>query len=73
MTLEDIKEQGNNAAVWKAACFYNIMTEFDFIATLQMAVELFGQTIILSVRLQKPNQTFGKCMKLVKDTIIELV
>ena len=26
MTLEDIKEQGNNAAVWKAACFYNIMT-----------------------------------------------
>ena len=72
MTLDDIIEQGNTKAVSKAEGFLAIMTQFPFIVTLEMAVELFDQTLALSKRLQKPDQTLGKSMQLVKDTIVEV-
>ena len=62
----------NFEGVSKAEGFLAIMTQFPFIVTLEMAVELFDQTLALSKRLQKPDQTLGKSMQLVKDTIVEV-
>ena len=45
------------------------MTQFQFIVSLEIAVMLFGITKPLSVKLQRPNQTFGKSMNLVKTVI----
>ena len=53
----------------KAEGFLAIITQFQFIVSLEMAVLLFGITKPLSVKLQRPNQTFGKAMHLVKDVI----
>ena len=72
MTLEDIIEQGNNKAVSKADGYLAVMTQFQFIVSLEMAVILFDITKPLSVKLQRPNQTFGKSMMLVKDVIEEV-
>ena len=69
MTLDDIIEKGNNKAVSRAEGFLLHLTQFQFIVSLEMAVVLFGITKPLSVKLQRPNQTFGKAMQLVKNAI----
>ena len=44
MTLEDIIDQGDNKAVSKADGFLAVMTQFQFIVSLEIAVMLFGLT-----------------------------